>query len=189
MNINIISKIFPYSIKKHLLSYDEEGLYSITLPNDADDISCIILELLGNDILICDGTSGIGGNTISFGKNFNKVISIELCESRFKLLIKNIEAYDLKNVKLINGSCLDYLNIECEAFFFDPPWGGPEYKKKENVTFKLDNIKLVDIIKKIKTYGQKIIFFKLPNNYNLNEFNEFNYNINKIRNFQLITIF
>lgn len=189
MDLNIISKIFPISANKHLLAYDEEGLYSITLPNEANEISDIISGLLGNNITICDGTAGIGGNTLSFSKKFKKVVSIELCKSRFNLLTNNINAYDLKNVDLINGTCLEYLNADCAAFFLDPPWGGPEYKIKESITFKLGDMKLIDVIKKIKTYGQKIIFLKLPNNYNLNEFSEYNYNINKIKKYQLITIF
>ncbi len=189
MDLNIISKIFPLSVNKHLLAYDEEGLYSITLPNEANEISSIISNLVGNNIIICDGTAGIGGDTISFGRKFKKVVSIELCENRFNLLKNNVNAYDLKNVELINGTCLDYLNMDCGAYFFDPPWGGPDYKTKENITFKLGDMKLIDVVKKIKSYGNKIIFFKLPNNYNLSEFSEFNYNINKIKNYQLITIF
>jgi predicted RNA methylase len=189
MDLNIITKIFPHAEKYDLLSYDSEGLYSITLPNDAEEISSLIKDLLGNEITICDATAGIGGNTISFGKNFKSIISIELCKIRFKILENNIKAYDLLNINLINDSCLNKLNLECSAYFFDPPWGGPDYKFKKNIRFKLGDLTLIEIVKKINQYGQKIIFFKLPNNYDLNEFNEFNYIINKIKNYQIITIF
>jgi predicted RNA methylase len=189
MDLNIISKIFPTSVNNHLLGYDEEGLYSITLPNEANDITCIINDVICSDTTICDGTAGIGGNTISFGKKFKKVISIELCENRFNLLVNNINAYNLNNIETINGSCLDHLNIDCDAFYFDPPWGGPDYKTKENLTFKIGNMRLFDVVKKIRESGHPIVFFKLPKNYNLSEFNEFNYNINKIKNYLLITIF
>jgi hypothetical protein len=189
MDLNIINKIFPPTENNHLLSYDTEGLYSITLPPEANEISFIIYNLLGTNITICDGTAGIGGNTISFGKKFNKIISIELCKNRFKLLEHNIKIFNLLNVELINQTCLDYLNIQCSAYFFDPPWGGPEYKTKKHIRFKLGEMKLIEIVKKIKAFGQKIVFFKLPNNYDLTEFSEFNYNINKIKKYQLITIF
>ena len=49
MDLNIIKKIFPYTEKYDLLSYDSEGLYSITLPNEADEISSLIKNLLGNN--------------------------------------------------------------------------------------------------------------------------------------------
>lgn len=189
MDLNIIKKIFPPTENYHLLSYDIEGLYSITLPNESYEISLLVSNLLGNNIIICDGTAGIGGNTISFSKNFKNVISIELCKNRYKILENNIKAFNLSNVNLINESCLNNLNLDCSAYFFDPPWGGPEYKNKKNIRFKLGELALIEIIKIIKKIGQKIIFFKLPNNYDLNEFNEFNYNINKIKKYQLITIF
>jgi hypothetical protein len=189
MDIKIITKIFPPTENYELLSYDSEGLYSITLPNDADEISSLIINLLGKEITICDATAGIGGNTISFSKNFKNTISIELCKNRFKILENNVKVYDLLNVNLINDSCLNKLNLECSAYFFDPPWGGPDYKFKKNIRFKLGDLSLIEIIKKINLNSPKIVFFKLPNNYDLNEFNEFNYNINKIKNYQIITIF
>jgi 16S rRNA G966 N2-methylase RsmD len=189
MDLNIITRIFPHTENYHLLLYDLEGLYSITLPNEAEEISSLINGLLGYNILICDATAGIGGNTISFSKNFKSVISIELCKNRFKMLENNIQIYELKNVNLINDSCLNKLNLECEAYFFDPPWGGPDYKNKKNIKFKIGDYTLIEIINMIKNNGNKIIFFKLPNNYDLNEFNKFNYNINKIKKYQIITIF
>ena len=122
MDLNIIKKIFPHTEKYNLLSYDSEGLYSITLPNEADEISSLIKNLLGNEITLCDATAGIGGNTISFGKNFKNVISIELCKNRYNILDNNVKAYELSNINLINDSCLNKLNLECSAYFFDPPW-------------------------------------------------------------------
>ena len=189
MDLNIISKIFPTTENKHLLTYDSEGLYSITLPTEADEITSLITSLVGNNIIICDATAGIGGNTISFSKNFLNVISIELCKNRYKILENNIKVFNLLNVNLINDSCLNYLNLQCSVYFFDPPWGGPEYKNKKSIRFKLDELSLIELIKTIKKIGNKIIFFKLPNNYDLDEFNEFNYNINKIKKYQIITIF
>jgi len=189
MDLNIIKKIFPHTEKYNLLSYDSEGLYSITLPNEADEISSLIKNLLGNEITLCDATAGIGGNTISFGKNFKNVISIELCKNRYNILDNNVKAYELSNINLINDSCLNKLNLECLAYFLDPPWGGPDYKYKKSIRFKLGDLSLIEIIKKINQNNHKIIFFKLPNNYDLSEFNEFNYNINKIKKYQIITIF
>jgi hypothetical protein len=44
MDNKIISKIFPFSQNSKMLKYDDEGLWSITLPNDADTISNIIIK-------------------------------------------------------------------------------------------------------------------------------------------------
>ena len=45
----IINKIFPDTSNKNDLKYDNIGLYSITLPEEADKISQIILEQNNNN--------------------------------------------------------------------------------------------------------------------------------------------
>ena len=82
MDIEIINKIFPKIINNNLLQYDEVGLWSITLPEDANIISTIIYSLIGYSTIF-DATAGIGGNTISFSNYFKKVIAIENNINRF----------------------------------------------------------------------------------------------------------
>ena len=188
METTIINKIFPIIPNSALLKYDTEGLWSISLPSDADKISLLILNKFGSNIYILDGTSGIGGNVISFAKYFNKVCAIELNISRFEILKNNINTYQLNNVNLINDNSINYLNNNYDIYFFDPPWGGPEYKNKKNLRFKLDTYTLSEIIIKIKNYNNKPIIFKLPNNYDLSEFSNYNYNIIKIKNYIIIMI-
>ncbi len=192
MDMNIISKIFPSvdTTNQNILKYDNEGLWSITLPLEADVISSMIKNDIGSDISIFDGTAGLGGNTISFGKIFNNVTSVELNADRFKLLSNNINAYGLTNVQLINGNCLNYLNGNFNVYFFDPPWGGPEYKLNNKTNIKLGNLSLVELISKIKTNKNNNIkiYIKLPNNYDLTEFSFYNYKINKIKNYILVSI-
>ena len=171
-----------------LIKYDEEGLWSLSYHKEADQISKLILELVNNN-LIMDCTAGLGGDTFSFSKYFNKVISIELDKNRFKMLKQNIIHTNIKNVKMYNSDCIKYFKKKCDAYFFDPPWGGPDYKYKESISIKLSNKSLYEIVKIIRKYNKGLIFFKLPFNYDLSEFNEFNYNVNKIRNYLLISIF
>ncbi len=192
MDMNIISKIFPSvdSTNQNILKYDNEGLWSITLPLEADVISSMIKNDIGSDISIFDGTAGLGGNTISFGKYFKHVTSVELNADRFKLLLDNVNAYGLTNVHLINGNCLNHLNGNFNVYFFDPPWGGPEYKLNNKTNIKLGNLSLVELISKIKTNKNNNIkiYIKLPNNYDLTEFSFYNYKINKIKNYILVSI-
>jgi hypothetical protein len=84
---------------------------------------------------------------------------------------------------------IKFLRKKTDAYFFDPPWGGPDYKLKESISIKLSNKSLYEIVKIIRKYNNGLIFFKLPFNYNMSEFNEFNYNVNKIRNYLLVSIF
>ena len=67
-NINLATKAFKGTqdiVQK--LKYDEEGLYSLSHKNDADNISVILKEKYGN-ITVMDATAGVGGNSISFGQ-------------------------------------------------------------------------------------------------------------------------
>ena len=64
------------------LKSDQEGLYSLSHKQDADLLSKILKDKF-NDIKIMDGTASIGGNSISFGKHFSNVISVEINEIRF----------------------------------------------------------------------------------------------------------
>ena len=167
------------------LKSDEEGLYSLSHKDDADKLSSIIKDKYG-DISILDATSGIGGNSISFGTNFTNVISIELNTERFKLLKENLESRNLKNI-LINGNFMNFINMNYDLIFIDPPWGGPNYKFEKKIKLSLNNISLKEVtsILKIK---DKIVIWKLPYNYELKEFDKFNYQIHNIKNYLILII-
>ena len=190
MEQNIVQKIFPpVSDMNKMPKYDNEGLWSITYPKEADIISQIIKSEIGQEATIFDATAGVGGNTISFAKYFTHVFSVEISASRFELLKNNIEVYKLENVTVSNENCLDILSGNYQGYFFDPPWGGPDYKQKNETSIKLGNYTLEEVVFKVKNENDNPIFFKLPFNYNLNEFSKFNYKIDKIKNYQLVTIY
>lgn len=167
------------------LKSDTEGLYSLSHKEDADLVSKIIKDKYGN-INIMDATAGIGGNSISFGSNFTNVISIELNSERFSLLRENIESRNLKNI-LLNGNFMNYLNMNYDLIFIDPPWGGPNYKWEQKIRLYMDNKRLRDITKMLKE-RDKIVIWKLPYNYDLSDFKRFNYQINYIKNYLIIII-
>ena len=185
----IINKIFPDIPNKNDLKYDNIGLYSITLPKEADKISQIILEQNNSNSIIFDANAGLGGNTISFCKFFYNVIACEYDSNRFELLKNNMQVFNFDNIQLIQGNCLDFLNNQLYIYFFDPPWGGPTYKhSKKKITIKLNDFNIKDIINKIRENNTNPIYFKLPYNYDINELFDFNYDIVKIKNYLLIII-
>ena len=179
MNLNIISNIFPpgESIAIEKLGVDNEGIYSITHPIEADQISYIISNHIGSNGTIFDGTAGLGGNTLSFCKNFSKVVAVEIDKLRYRLLTNNIAIYNYNNVQTYNNCCVHCIeNIHnIDAYYFDPPWGGPDYKQSNKISIKLGNLTLSNIIDKIKQLSSGLIFLKLPNNYCLFEFDNYNY--------------
>lgn len=180
MEKHILLKIYPPINDLSLLKYDNEGLWSITLPSDADTISQIIYNELDRNITIYDGTAGLGGNVLSFSKFFNKVIGVELNSDRFKILQSNVLAYDASNITLINGDCTMHMNDTIDCYFFDPPWGGPDYKANNIIRLKLGSLSLIELVKTIKEKYNKTVFMKLPNNYDMNEFTMYNYRVIRI---------
>ena len=182
MNYNVLKKIFPIenctNFKK--LKYDSEGLWSISHPDIANKLSKKIklFEKSGIKInTILDATAGLGGNTISFAKYFNKVISIEYDKGRFDILKNNVNNYNYQNIILYNGDSIKLLlemQEKIDAVFLDPPWGGPNYKYDDNLTITMSNKNLDEICHIIESYSYQnnkvqMIILKLPYNYDYNK--------------------
>lgn len=189
----MINELFPKTdyVK---LQYDEEGLYSITNSIDADIISKLILDNFTNKdkLNILDGTGGLGGNTFSFSKYFENITTIEINHQRYNMLMNNIETYELTNINVLNMDSIEYLlsnYLKYNIYFFDPPWGGVNYKKHINLSLTIGNKTLPDIALFLKEHTtNKLLIFKLPFNYNFKEFYEYNYKLYKIKNYYIIII-
>jgi 16S rRNA G966 N2-methylase RsmD len=187
----MLNKLFSnVNLKK--IQYDTEGLYSITHYTDADIISKLIINNFNNkeNLNILDGTGGLGGNTISFSKFFRNVTSIEINKNRYEMLKNNINLYKLDNIKIVNDDSINFLlqnKEKYDIYFFDPPWGGPNYKKKKNLRLKISDCKLAELPNKI-VLTNKLIVFKLPYNYDFNEFSNFNYKLYKVNKYYIIIL-
>ena len=98
--------------------------------------------------------------------------SVEIMKIHCDMLDNNIKQYKLsKTVKIY---CNDYLNImmdlKQDVIFFDPPWGGKNYKSIKYLNLYLDNVDIVDITNKLKD-NSKLIILRVPKNFNFNRFN------------------
>lgn len=187
-------KLFPYTKNINNVKIDCESIHYISVYKDAFNISCIIcsqLELLKIDpkkSIITDATACVGGNTISFAKYFKTVNAIEINNLYFNYLSNNIKVYELNTkVKLYNDNCIKLIpNLHQDVIYIDPPWGGKNYKIKNNLKLTLSNIPIETLVLNwIKLC--KIIVLKLPLNYDL----EFMHKsiINKIYVYELPKMF
>ena len=189
----MINKLFPITDYSKI-QYDCEGLYSITNPIEAEQISNLIkLNFTNSNFLtIFDGSGGLGGNTINFSKHFKYVTTCEINKERYNMLVNNIDQYNLKNITKLNTNSINYLfeyYNNFDIYFFDPPWGGPLYKKYQNLSLKMGTVSLLEIAQYLKTkVSNKILVYKIPYNYNLNEFYEFNYKLYKINKYYIIIL-
>lgn len=172
--IQILKRIFPdlQNNQYAKLKIDNKSLSYISNKDHARLITKIILEKLeemkisNNNLTITDATGGTGGNTISFGKSFENVNSVEIDPLRASYLRNNIGLYDLDNVRVIND---DYtkLNLKQDILFVDPPWGGSSYKEYVNLRLTLGTRSIEEVCNNVGT-DTKLIVLKLPTNYDIN---------------------
>ena len=197
-NINRLLSNIPFNIRKKL-KYDETALFSLTDYKNADKISNIIKNLpdINDNSLIIDGTASIGGNSYSFSKYFNNIKAIELDKNRFDMLNHNIELLNLDNIETINDNVVNFINNNeniGDIIFFDPPWGGVEYKSKDKIdlyfTYQDNRIDIFDLCTDLYKKKVKYVIIKVPNNVNDEKLSLFKNSIvcNSINKFKLIII-
>jgi 16S rRNA G966 N2-methylase RsmD len=189
----IKSKVFPETEKYNDLQWDNEGLWSITHPEDADFISEMIKKFIFEhsnknieDLVIFEGTAGLGGNILSFSKYFKKTVGVELDKKRFEMLKSNLACYNFDNIEIYNDNCINYLKNDYDIYFFDPPWGGPKYKSKESIDLFLGKHNLREVVEMIPK--NRYIVFKLPFNFNLNLLKDYDLLIKKLGNILIVIL-
>jgi hypothetical protein len=64
--------------------------------------------------------------------------------------------------------------LEQDVIYIDAPWGGSDYKTKTEIDLYISNNEISDIYRLFKDKC-KIVIFKVPYNYNFNNFNDVKY--------------
>ncbi len=180
------------------LKMTDKGLYSISKPEDAKWIGDIIKKFIydqegrpSTNFTIMDATAGMGGNTISFSKFFEKVISIEINQIHFQVLKNNIDAIGCQNVDLRLDNFVHTLMKFpklCDVVFIDPPWGGRGYKNFRYFSLKLGKTPIQYTINLIHSLKYPYVVLKAPYNLNIsNILTDVNYkNIQIFKNKNMI---
>jgi hypothetical protein len=175
-----LDKLFSCPPSKHFnnLMIDQESVSYITTPLNSDIITTIIEShipdhIYPGELCLFDATACVGGDTITFAKLFGTVIASEIRKDRCDMLINNLNEFELYNVIPINEDCLKvYEKVNfIDIMYFDPPWGGKNYKDEKELKLSIGNVYIEDIINNIfegrVRSDVKIIALKLPKNYNL----------------------
>ncbi len=166
-------KIYNHLYKtNHTLKITDKGLYSISKPEDAQWITQQIKSTFPHIDTIIDGTAGIGGDVISFSRNFKDVYAVELNKVHFEVLQNNIQVLRLHNVHMVNENILDYYKHFTHhgqsIFFLDPPWGGKRYKNFKHFILKIGKYYIHEFIEELYHHGFPYIVIKAPLNLNIN---------------------
>jgi hypothetical protein len=121
-------------------------------------------------LIITDATACVGGNVLSFCDYFHFVYAIENDATRVTMLENNVRVLGKTNVAC---RCASYLEVmyeyEQDVIFFDPPWGGPEYKDQDKVDLYLDEQPLYEICEQLHGCA-KVIVLKVPTNFDDEKF-------------------
>lgn len=184
------SKIFYYfpfynSDLVTQIKYDDTALYSITKQEIADSMTNILKNMprITAESPILDATACVGGNTLSFCKFFKNVTAIELDEARYGYLRNNVElfGYNEHTVTLINCNCINFIrnlenHVKYDIMFFDPPWGGPEYKNHRRIMLYLQEISMIHLLDIVRGKTQYCVI-KVPLNFDFKAIKEAIYNM------------
>eukprot|EP00762_Andalucia_godoyi_P001049 ANDGO_01953.mRNA.1 Uncharacterized protein L320 len=173
------------------LWYDDEGLRFVTYHDSARKVRYWIFDLLDRFCggvprtknYIVDGTSGLGGNVISFVKSensFERCFAIELDAVRYTCLKHNVAEYGLSGlVECVNANFITWFRAEYKqkcngaVIFMDPPWGGDEYYRNDVIRdlalLDRDGSKvfLDELITELFNGGCPLLVLKLPTNYDV----------------------
>jgi len=173
--VKSIMDLFPpkQNLDKTKLKISNVGLYSITPYKEADSLSNAILNRLDSyglgELDITDATGGMGGNTISFSKYFRNINSVENNYEHFEILKHNIEkVYTCENVKLYYNDYSEiFKELKQDIVYFDPPWGGSDYKKYEKLKLYMGKKSIDHFIKDylLEIEELKLVVIKVPKNF------------------------
>jgi len=147
----------------------KEYINLYTHPEQSEQIINIIKHYVKPGNIIVDANGGMGGDSIFFCKYFDLVYLIEINSNCIDYIENNLKKY--KNTFIINHNCMDILKLlNYDVVYFDPPWGGRDYKDKKILDLYLDDdnnnqINILNIIDSL-FFKCKNIFLKAPLNFN-----------------------
>ncbi|CAO1433558.1 unnamed protein product [Diamesa hyperborea] len=147
---------------------DRESWFSVT----PEKVASFTADRCSCDIVV-DAFCGVGGNSIQFAKTCMKVIAIDIDPKKIEMARHNAMVYGVSDrIEFIVGSYFDLVDgLKANVVFLSPPWGGPEYMKKE-VIYDLEESLLPVAASKLMSETRKItdnIALYLPRNSNTSQ--------------------
>lgn len=140
------------------------------------------LDYFDNPNRIIDLTGSIGGDSLTFSKFFPNVTTFEIDSDKYKSLLYNINLYDKQfQISAFNRDSSLWLknehnhkNTKNKIVYFDPPWGGLDYKHQDVISdLYLCDLGVINIIDLCLHYGYPMITVKLPFNFDWNKFDKY----------------
>lgn len=190
--------IFPQRSRQNIpvplwkVAFTSEAQYSAS-PMKANELMVVdIIHNLneggfnGTTVSFLDGTANCGADAInsafaSAGLHHPFQISaVELNELNYRALKENITLFGCDpNIEPIHANVVEWLSDYPEkksfdCMYFDPPWGGKDYKTASKITLELDGINIWSLCKEImdksgKNGQLRLIVVKGPANWDMED--------------------
>lgn len=164
----------------------KESHYSSLLPYAAKQVGDVIESHFGADYNISDildATAHVGCDTIYFQNRFGaNCISLEIQPDAYTCLVKNQNTFNDGRVSStqfsVQCNCLKFIRgfkKKMDFVYFDPPWGGPEYKVEKKMMLYLEyrnkKIPIYTVIQNVFKEGfTQTVILKTPRNFNIGMF-------------------
>ena len=144
-----------------------EYLTFYTQNYQAYQIVNLLKKYISPDCSILDANAGMGGNSVQFCKFFSFVYCVDISDFCINYLEHNLKEFS--NKFIINDNCLDIIKIiKCDTIFFDPPWGGSDYKYHKQIDLYLNNVNIISIINNLfYNKNLNVISLKAPKNFRI----------------------
>lgn len=173
------------------IAFTSEAQYSASPMKASEGMVSEIIQRLnesgfnGKEISFLDGTSNCGAdaiNSVIISKNLQhsfRISAIELNSLNYQALKENITLFGCDaHIEPIQADVVEWLKNEGEkrsftCMYFDPPWGGKDYKMADKVQLYLSGINIWtlcrDIMSKSPDRKPKLIVVKGPSNWNMED--------------------
>ncbi len=162
-----------YSERRHRLfskfddgiQMDQESLYSVKPEEAALQIA---ERTKGKTVL--DAFCGVGGSAIGFARAGKEVLAIDINPSRIEMARHNAGIYGVsKNISFsVTSAHAAISQWECDSVYLDPPWGGPDYYKKDHFLLSSFDPDPTTIIQ-LAMAQKKEIVLTVPTNFSFSE--------------------
>lgn len=145
-----------------------------THPSQSYQIIKIIKKFVDKSKIIIDANSGMGGDSIFFCKYFKFTYCIEVNINCIDYLEHNLKEFS--NKEIFNINCVEACKLlKFDCIYFDPPWGGKDYKLKSSIdlyiSYNNSSIDILNLIDNLYFYSE-YIFLKVPINFNKTKLNK-----------------
>jgi len=166
------------SSKMSLYKTLQSSSYSTLMPYQVSQVCDILKTCFPEPVThIVDATAHIGGDSILFAAIFGSatIISLDNDPKAIECLTSNISSYsDPRRFEVVHTNSVEWIRLQgkmkttpgADFYYFDPPWGGPKYYSKKEISLSLDSIPIADVVNMVLVLGlTKRVLLKVPRNF------------------------